>query len=65
MQNGNISFALVDEMFGVTCTMDSSFLISNQPMISGLKKDKSFHLRAKCDGMLSDFVLTQSIHMSK
>ena len=25
LQNGNISFALVDEMFGVTCTMDSFF----------------------------------------
>lgn len=60
-ENGNVSISFVDEMFGVTCTVDSFYAADNQDRISTISKGKKVSFKGKCDGMLSDVVLTQCI----
>jgi hypothetical protein len=61
LDNGNVIVALLDEMFGVTCTIDSSYAIDDSKQILQISAGQVAAFKGKCDGMLTDVVLTQCV----
>lgn len=61
LENGNVSVVFLDEMFGVTCTIDSLYAVENRKQMSNISAGKRLSFKGKCDGMLTDVVLTQCV----
>ncbi len=57
--HGDLSIALVDAMFGVTCNFNSQLSDEQNNLLKDLKVGDNVKIKGRCDGYLSDVRLTQ------
>lgn len=60
-ENGQSVLQLNNQLFGVSCSFEDDFFASHKQVITGFKEGDLVKLKCKCDGMLTDVVLTQCV----
>jgi hypothetical protein len=60
-ESGRPVLQLNNQLFGVSCSFDDDFFANHKQVINRLKAGDSVKLKCKCDGMLTDVVLTQCV----
>lgn len=60
-ESGQPVLQLNNQLFGVSCSFDDDFFANHKRVINQLKEGDSVKLKCKCDGMLTDVVLTQCV----
>jgi len=58
---GNVTVTYIDQLFGVTCTIDSLEAASDSAVISAIKTGDSLTIKGRCDGMLTDVKLVRCV----
>jgi len=56
---GNVTITFVDQLFGVTCTIDSLQAIKQADEIKAIRQGDSVTVKGRCDGMLTDVKLVK------
>lgn len=53
-ENGKVTVFIEDPMSGITCAMDSLFIVQNMNTIKQLKAEAKATIKGKCDGFSYD-----------
>jgi len=54
LDNHSMVFSLEDEMEGVSCTIDSADVVTNESKLAALTKGSTGTFKGRCSGMLMD-----------
>lgn len=57
--NGSVTISLFDDMMGVSCTFDSTYVADNQAMFQEVKTMDAVSIKGRCDGYLTDVRLSK------
>lgn len=58
---GNVTVTYIDQLFGVTCTIDSLEAAMESAGISAIRAGDTITVKGRCDGMLADVKLVKCI----
>lgn len=59
-KNNTILF-LLDDLFGIRCSLDSTYSASNTEVLIGLSPGENISVKGKCNGLQSDVQLSECV----
>lgn len=60
IKNNTILF-LLDDLFGIRCSLDSTYSASNTEVLIGLSPGENISVKGKCNGLQSDVQLSECV----
>ena len=62
---GESTLFLLDDLFGISCAMDSAYSASNKEKINSLSPGELLSIKGKCNGILNDVQLSGCVFINK
>ena len=56
---------LLDDLFGISCAMDSAYSANNKEIINALSPGELLSIKGKCNGILTDVQLSGCVFINK
>ncbi|MBT7143017.1 MAG: hypothetical protein HN704_16555 [Bacteroidetes bacterium] len=63
--SGSYEISFIDELFGVTCMLDSVYAVQQKEEINKLKVGKNIKIKGQCNGYLTDVKLDRCVVATK